>query len=131
MKVSPTVRTAMQQVLDPGERKVLGRTVGRLKKDAAAASRALTRVLAPALGEEAAQPIVFYLSQLSAAAGHLRILIEQLGRVRPSNRPAIRRALLSIETQVYEVVERYKSQLKRPLTTTVKRLYAKGDGNRT
>jgi hypothetical protein len=131
MKVSPIARKAMQQVLGPGERRVLGRTVGRLKKDAVAASRALTRVLTPALGEEGARPIVFYLSELFASAGQLRVLIEQLSRVRPSNRLAARRTLLSIETQVYEVIERHRSQLKKPLTSAVKRLYAQGDGRRT
>lgn len=106
--------------MSPVERK----DTERLKNDSGATRRALRRVLPPTLGEETAQPIVFYLAELFASTGRLRTLIDRLGTIRPSNRSAVHRTLQSIETQVYEVVERHRRQLKQPLNTAVKRLYA-------
>lgn len=96
----------------------------RRKRETAAARRALRRVLDPALGEEAAQPVVFYLSELFASAGTLRTAIATLGKLNPSKRGAIRRTLLSVETQVVEVIARHTQEIKKPLRTAVKRLYS-------
>lgn len=94
------------------------------KRETAAARRALRHVLDPVLGETAAQPVVFYLSELFASAGKLRTAIETLGKLDPSKRGAIRRTLLSVETQVVEVIGRHTQEVKKPLRTAVKRLYS-------
>ena len=108
MRLSPTLRKDKE----------------RLKKDAGSSRRALRRVLPPVVAEDVAGPLVFYLSELAASTERVRRLIVQLGRVRRSDRAAVRRALASIETQVFEVIERHKSQLRKPLRKAVRQLYA-------
>ncbi len=103
----------------------------RISADMQTSSQALSRVLPSAIGTDAAEAIRLHLSDLYASAGRLRELIERLGQVDPSDRQAVRSALLSIETELYEVLERHRTQLKKPLTATVKRLFAEEEAKRT
>ena len=115
MKITPQVKEESRRIL----------------ADMQTSSQALSRVLPAAIGADAAEVIGPHLSDLYASAGRLRELIERLGQVKPSERRDVRSALLSIETELYEVLERHRTQLKEPLTATVKRLFAEEKGERT
>lgn len=73
--------------------------------------------------EGEAQRIVVHLSDLHSAIGPLREAIARLLQVDHNDRQAVRRALIAIDTQLYEHLAAHVEQLRDPLRDLVRRLY--------
>lgn len=85
----------------------------------------------PRLATEAeAQGVVVHFGDLYGASEKLRALIAGLVETSPADRPAARRALLDIQTQLYEHMILHMQELRAPLQDLIDRLYDDGGGGR-
>jgi hypothetical protein len=80
--------------------------------------------------EAEAQAIVVHFGDLYGASDKLRTLIAGLVKQDPADRPAARRALLDIQTELYEHMILHMQELRAPLHDLLDRLYDDGAGRR-
>ena len=73
--------------------------------------------------EDELKDIVVHLSDLHAAAVPLRETIDRLSRIDPDDREAVRKALVDIDTQLYEHLAAHIEKLRSPLRALIGRLY--------
>jgi hypothetical protein len=79
------------------------------------------------ISRDRASEIVVHLSDLHASAESLRNTIAGLLELAPSDKAAVRKQLVSLDTQLYHHLTAHVEELRHPLGDLIKDLYAEDE----